>query len=311
MAMAGPRRIVAVGWRGLVVVSDDRGSSWRQAQVGVSVDLTSVCFTNPQHGWAAGADGVLLESMDGGLSWQKRFDGHLAARGMVEKYQALAAARPGDKAAGDALVESQAYVKEGPGRPILDVAFEDERTGYAVGAYGIAFRTTDGGKHWEPILDLLANPNGYHLYAIGMHRGGLFVVGELGTLLLLDRAQDRFVKVPVPYEGTFFTIVSGPQALVVAGLRGNALVSTDGGTTWQKADFAEGLPGSFSSGTVLGDGTLVLATQSGQLFKSTEGGRRFRQLNVKAPMLYSALVDVGGGGLLTAGSRGLRVENLG
>jgi photosystem II stability/assembly factor-like uncharacterized protein len=310
VAKVGNSRIVAAGWRGLVGVSDDAGRSWRQAQVPVSVDLTSILFTSPQHGWAVGMDGVLLESMDGGMSWQKRADGSVTAQWMVDKYQPLATAHPNDKALESALNESRAYVKEGPGRPLLDIAFESEEVGYMVGAYGIAFRTADRGKTWEPMIERVENPNGYHLYDIALHRGNVFICGELGTLLRLDRASDRFVKVALPYDGTLFTLVSTQEVLVVAGLRGNALVSHDEGRSWERSNFAGSLPGSFSSGVSVGGSGIVLATQSGQIYRSTDGGRQFRSQPIKSPMLYSALLDRGTDSLVTAGSRGLRIETL-
>jgi photosystem II stability/assembly factor-like uncharacterized protein len=310
VAKAGPGRLVAAGWRGLVAVSTDAGRTWRQAKVPVSVDLTCLSFTSPQRGWAAGADGVLLESSDGGMTWQKRGDGNLMARWMVERYQARATANPGDTAISAALNESRAYQREGPGRPFLDIAFEGEQLGYLVGAYGIAFRSGDGGATWDPIFDRIDNPNGYHLYALAQHRGEIFIAGELGTLLRLDRARDRFVKVATPYEGTFFTLVATGEALLAAGLRGNAYVSHDGGRSWDRSDFGGALPGSFSSGTVAGSKDIVLGTQSGQVFHSRDAGRRFQPVGVKAPMLYSALLVPEAGRLLTAGSRGVRVEAL-
>jgi photosystem II stability/assembly factor-like uncharacterized protein len=244
------------------------------------------------------------------MTWQKRFDGIQAARAMVDKYQSMAAANSADKAIEAALGESRAYAREGPGRPFLDAAFEGGGGGYLVGAYGIAFRTTDGGKTWDPLFERIDNPNGYHLYAIAQHRGEMFIAGELGTLLRLDRARDRFVKVTTPYEGTFFALVSTDEAVVAAGLRGNAFVSHDAGRTWGRSDFSGALPASFSAGTVLGDGGIVLATQSGQIFLSRDGGRRFKQQEARSPMLYSAIVESGAGRLLTTGPRGVRFESL-
>src|SRR4051794_13611808 len=50
---AGPR-LVAVGERGTVLLSDDAGASWRQAPVPVQVTLTTVRFIDERTGWAAG-----------------------------------------------------------------------------------------------------------------------------------------------------------------------------------------------------------------------------------------------------------------
>ena len=50
VALAG-RRIVTVGERGIVLLSDDRGANWRQVPVPVSVSLTAVRFVNEKTGW--------------------------------------------------------------------------------------------------------------------------------------------------------------------------------------------------------------------------------------------------------------------
>ena len=58
LAVAG-KRLVAVGDRGIVVLSDDRGASWTQAEhVPSQALLTGVCFLDPQHGVAVGHDEV-------------------------------------------------------------------------------------------------------------------------------------------------------------------------------------------------------------------------------------------------------------
>jgi photosystem II stability/assembly factor-like uncharacterized protein len=59
IARAG-KRLVAVGERGIVVLSDDDGATWRQASVPVSVTLAAVQFPTPTQGWVVGHYGVVL-----------------------------------------------------------------------------------------------------------------------------------------------------------------------------------------------------------------------------------------------------------
>ncbi len=47
-------RLVAVGERGIVLLSDDAGLNWKQVDVPVSVTLTGVQFVSPMKGWAIG-----------------------------------------------------------------------------------------------------------------------------------------------------------------------------------------------------------------------------------------------------------------
>ena len=69
-------RLVAVGERGLIIVSDDDGRNWQQAAVPVSATLTAVSFPTPDKGWAVGHAGIILHRDDGGSSWHLQFDGN-------------------------------------------------------------------------------------------------------------------------------------------------------------------------------------------------------------------------------------------
>lgn len=66
-AMAGERVVVA-GVRGTILYSDDQGLHWQQASVPVTVSLTAMCFADATHGWAVGHRGVILATLDGGLT---------------------------------------------------------------------------------------------------------------------------------------------------------------------------------------------------------------------------------------------------
>jgi photosystem II stability/assembly factor-like uncharacterized protein len=305
---AGASRLVAAGWRGVIVVSDDEGKSWKQAAVPVREDLTALSFPTATHGWAAGNEGVLLETTDGGLHWSKRLDGRDAARLMVDKYTDLAAKAPDDKVLAAALKESIGYLAQAPARPFLDIAFENEQTGFVVGTYGMLFRTTDAGKTWEPWLDRADNPNGYNIYAVRIAGGEVFLAGELGLALRLDRSQQRFVKLTTPYEGSFFTLTGKAPALIAAGLRGNALRSVDAGKSWQRVEFTASSPTTFSGAALMPDGNVVLVTLSGQVFVSEDGGQRFRVVSPKVPMRYSGVTAAGSHAVVVVGIQGIRTE---
>src|SRR4051795_11230597 len=109
-------RIVAPRQQGHVVFSDDKGKTWTQAEVPVSSDLTALSFPTPQRGWAVGHDGVVLATTDAGATWTRQLDGRGIKAGM-----------PLDQIS------------------LLDVWFDDEKSGTAVGAFGLILRTTDGG----------------------------------------------------------------------------------------------------------------------------------------------------------------------
>ncbi|MES2153394.1 MAG: YCF48-related protein [Pseudomonadota bacterium] len=296
LAPAG-QRLMAAGQRGHILYSDDGGARWQQAKVPVSSDLVAVHFPSAHKGWAVGHDGVVLHSEDGGASWSRQLDGIQAARLIIAQ-----------GASATLVEEARAVLAHGPDKPFLDVFFQDEQRGFVVGAFNQIFATTDGGRNWTPWQARVDNPKGFHLNAIGQVGGRLYIVGEQGLVLRLSGDQSRFEALPTPYKGSFFGLTGHGEALVVYGLRGNALRSLDQGKSWAKID--TGLQSGLTAGCVTADGRLLLFGQGGQVLASADDGATFRKLAAIKPGATSAALATANGQLVLAGMRGLRVEAL-
>ena len=285
LARAGSR-IVAVGQRGHVVLSDDNGTTWRQAKVPVSSDLVAVTFPTPTRGWAVGHDGVVLRTQDAGATWSPQLDGRVMSKLLGYAHKRLA--------------------EQGAENPFLDVWFADERNGFVIGAFNLILRTEDGGHTWQPWLDRTENAGDLHLYAIRRAGGHLFIAGEQGLLMRLDPAAGRFRAIDVPYKGTFFGIVGDESSVVVFGLRGNAFRSTDGGKTWTKVE--TGVQVGLTAG-LHSNGRLVLVSQAGHVLASRDGAA-FAPVKVERTTPATAVVDSGPDAVVIAGPRGLRTQSL-
>lgn len=304
VAVAGDR-IVAVGPRGHIVVSTDAGATWQQSVVPVSSDLTAVYFPSAKIGWAVGHDGVVLASSDGGMTWTKQLDGRDVNRLVLADIQAKLAADPASTLLQGLATEAERNEALGPDKPFLDVWFENDTTGYVVGAYGLLLKTEDGGKSWQSWFDRQENPRLMNLYSIRPAAGALYIAGEGGTVLRLDPASQRFVAAPVDYAGTLFGVVDAGGAVLVFGLRGNAFRSIDGGSTWMKVDAQ--LPASIVAGTSLAPGTVVLADQGGRLAVSSDGGVTFGLIPQTRHLPLTSITHAGAGRLAGTGPFGAMV----
>ncbi|MDF1552253.1 MAG: YCF48-related protein [Deferrisomatales bacterium] len=308
---AAGQRLIAVGERGVVVLSDDGGQTWRQAQVPTSVSLTGVAFPTPKQGWAIGHAGIVLHTEDGGETWTKQLDGVVAARLALEAAEANAQrVGPDDEEAQRHLEAAQYLVDDGPDKPFLDLAFEDEQHGFVVGAYNLIFRTDDGGRTWQPWLDRVDNPMGLHFYAIQIVGSSVYLAGEQGLFLRSTDAGEHFERRETPYEGTYFAVMGNEQGeLLLAGLRGNAYWSADGGETFQLSQVP--IPVSFSAIARDGGGTLYFANQAGLLLVSHDGGRTLIPLNAPHLPPLASLMAAGPDHLLTVGWGGVIPVPLG
>jgi len=302
-------RLVAVGQRGFILYSDDWGDSWQQASVPVRSTLLTSYFVNAQKGWAAGHDGVVLHSSDGGETWTRQLDGYEAVDNGIEHYRSLLADDPENETYQAMMDEMMFASEQGADRPFFCIWFENEQSGFVLGAYSMSMRTTDGGASWEPAFLNHADFRFRHFFDYEITPDKRYVVGEMGLVWIQDQPQTVMRSAKLPYDGSMYTIVSTSAGeLIVAGLRGNAFRSADRGETWT----AVNLPTSASvvDSIRLGDGRIVLATQAGALLLSNDDGQSFDNLATDTLFPVSAIEEGHPGEVVVVGLGGVRVVKL-
>ena len=315
-------RIVAVGEQGHALWSDDNGQSWTQAEVPVSLALTSVTFAGNGSAWATAHDGYLLHSDDRGETWTVKLSGSDVASlsvGAIEaQVQALEAEL--EEASDDtledlewaldeasfALEEAVLAVDEGMTTPLLKVWFDGD-LGYALGAYNVFLQTSDGGATWQAHSDRLDNPDKYHLYAMTRSSAGtLLVAGEAGTLLRSLDGGTTWERIESPYPGSFFgSVATADGSLLIFGLRGNVFRSTDEGANWTSV--ANGDNRTLMCGAANDDGTVVLAGAAGSVLYSSDNGANFTVVPTEGNRVYSDVLATADGRLLLVGFGGVSI----
>ena len=291
LAAAG-KRLVAVGDRGVIVFSDDKGESWVQARaVPSQALLTGVCFFDSTHGVAVGHDLVVLTTADAGRTWQL------------------------------------AHFDPTAQRPLLDVWCGAGGHAIAVGAYSAQLVSDDAGAHWSerkfaplpPAAAPGAKPDaadpdagsdgGFHLNRIVAASGSrLYIAGEAGHLYRSDDAGFTWRQLNSPYEGSFFGVLplSG-DVLLAFGLRGSLYRSENAGVSWQKLD--SGTLAMLDGATRMGESGVVIVGLGGVVLTSPDG--RTYPLDQQADHAdLSAVLVVGDERLVTAGVAGVRTIPL-
>jgi photosystem II stability/assembly factor-like uncharacterized protein len=289
LAFAGDR-LVAVGERGHVLLSDDQGASWSQAKsVPTRVMLTAVFFVDSQYGWAVGHDETIINTADGGETWTRS---HFAP-------------------------EAQ--------QPLLDLWFANRVSGIAVGAYGAYFTTNDGGRHWasakfapprapathdgEPAPAEEDIPPDYHLNRIVGVGSRLYVAAEGGQLYRSDDRGASWRVLPSPYEGSFFGLVPiRGEGLLAFGLRGHLFRSADAGETWHALE--SHTTAMLTDGVAVNDLRVVIGGLAGVLLVSGDAGETFRLTQQDDRKGLSAVLPGAAGTVVVAGEGGVRTIRL-
>ena len=328
------KRLVCVGQFGTILYSDDNGKSWEQASVPVSTDLVAVHFPTTKKGWAVGHDGVVLHSSDAGVTWIKQFDSRSVGQTLAKFY---AEHPPKNLPGGDEALELfMSDVEmfnlppgEGSNKSFLDVFFVNENDGFIVGTFGLIFRTADGGISWDPWLHRTDNTRILHMYSIEAIGNEIFIAGEQGLIMKLDRESLHFREIKTPYSGTYFGLIGKPGIVIAFGMRGNVYRSIDNGDSWEKIEAQVSGPGvyvqvrgstesiidkSIQSGitgaTIIDDGSIILVSQGGDLLLSKNNGKSFKALELESPFLAAAVESIDKKTVILAGFHGLMLTSL-
>ena len=290
---------VVVGERGHVIVAENDGE-FVQKQLPLAATLTAV-ETVGDNIWVAGHDATIMHSADRGTTWQ---------------------------------VQMHEPELE---RPFLDILFFDDQHGVASGAYGLFYRTRDGGATWESEQHAsLLNPIDIeyleeikledeafyleelnsilpHINRLRFADGQLFAAGETGLLALSNDNGQNWQRFEIDYFGSFFDIETiGDDQLLAAGLRGT-LYSKVGENDWQRIDscttatlnsIVTDVDGSL---LVLGNNGAIVELDKNALANNTlscsEGTVSFTQLTSKSAI---ATAIQQGDGLVAITSDGLQ-----
>lgn len=268
-------QIIAGGDHGIVVKSNDAGTTWTiiskgQFTSGQSGDITSTVLVDGTTAYACTPSSI-LKSTNGGINWK---------------------------------VQSSAYFSA--------LSFVDSKLGYAVGINGRISKTADGGTTWTAQTSSVTK---YLVSADFVNSEIGYVGGELGTLLktsngganwskqtsgtLHDIISIRFTdattgyaltKSSGSYNGSVIKTTDGganwkqvrstgalgmqvyhPDTIYLVGTNGNFVYSYDGGTSWTTK--STGVTKNLTS-VLFTDGNFGVAVgDEGTIVKTTDGGK--------------------------------------
>jgi photosystem II stability/assembly factor-like uncharacterized protein len=261
-AAGAGQRMVTVGDRGVILLSDDQGKTWRQAQeVPTRATLTAVFAVDEKNLWAVGHWGVILKSVDGGEHWSLNHSD-------LERDQ-----------------------------PIFTVWFADAQHGVVAGLFSLLMVTDDAGLTWTSVKLPVASDkvksdlNLFQLFSarVGNGAGDVWLAAEQGMVYHSADHGHSWDVVATGNIGTFWSgLVLADGALLVGGLEGKMFKSTDHGKTWKL--LANELKSSVTSLLLLPNGDVLALALDGISGVSKDGGEHFELRPVLDSRSFTAAV---------------------
>lgn len=239
----------------VILKTVDSGLTWQ------SMDTTSlyikgayydVHFKNDNEGFIAGTKLTVFKTMDGGQSWKETYIENYPLVGYHAPFRAIHFVdQLGFAAGGEEFDKGVIYKTVNGGETwkmiseydfeIRDIAFADEKVGYACG-YGTILLTEDGGNTWSP-----ADIKGEFFTSVHViNTSTALVCGYNGNIFKTTDEGVTWKKVlkgnkVLPQKRlhlnkiTFFDSANG----VAVGENGYILRTTDGGESWSKGETFE------------------------------------------------------------------------
>ncbi|HIQ11585.1 MAG TPA: DNRLRE domain-containing protein [Caldilineales bacterium] len=156
LACADAATCIAVGEKGLFLITRDSGVAWHQEILDGEPDLFGVSVNSRGLALAVGAQGAVFRTEDYGSAWEAATaptQASLHDAWVLEDGRAWAVGDGGvilHSENGGRTWRTQA---SGVELPLYAVQFLDAQTGYAAGEKGTLLKTLDGGASWMPVAN--------------------------------------------------------------------------------------------------------------------------------------------------------------
>lgn len=189
-------KILAVGVHGIILASNDMGSTWTQAEKVPFINtLTAVQCVSESQCWAIGHDLTILHSIDGGKNWNIQYQ--------------------------DPDFDA----------PFLSIHMTDYLNGIVVGAFGKSLTTNNGGENWVStiVTDDAYEPHLNSVYASNTMKSKngtnlMFVAGEIGQVHISSDEGLSWNMVDTEYFGSLWGGISIDQKRkLLLGMAGKVL----------------------------------------------------------------------------------------
>ncbi len=241
---------------------------WARQKSGTLAWLHAVYFLDRSRGWAAGGNGALLATTDGGATWQVM-------------------RRPAEDA-------------------LHDVYFSDAKNGWLVCERSIyllkakdeprtyLLRTTDGGATWKRVNVIGSDVDARLVRAVFTSGGRGWAFGEEGVLYTTHDGGATWARQRVPTRHLLLggTFIDDDQGWLV-GTGATILQTSDGGETWRAGKVMDFAGVRFNATSFVNSRQGWAVGSEGHVFATVNGGLTWRaqESNVNTDLLDVKFLD--------------------
>ena len=248
-------------------------SAWFTQNSGVSSTLSSVYFTSPNVGYAAGDNGVILKTVDKGASWSRLNTGvnnNLYSVRFINIQKGFACGDNIILKTVDGGLTWQSYTN-GISSSLKSIYMLDENTAYAVGYGGLIFKTVNGGAEWNIILSS-ENSGFTSIYFLNSNTG--YVTGIAGKYLKTIDGGLTWNAKPTDASKNFYSVqfLNQNVGYITGGwVNSTVMKSVNGGESWDNL-FSGATGVRLFSGSFIDEYNGYVCGRYGTIMKTIDAG---------------------------------------
>jgi photosystem II stability/assembly factor-like uncharacterized protein len=269
-------------------------SQWNSQTSGITSYLTSLYFFNQSTGWAAGDQGKILKTTNGGTNWT------LQTSGVSHNFNRIqfVDANSGWTSGGSFSIMRTTnggvnWVEHNTGSTVgLYIFFADVSSGWGVGANGTIYKTTNSGVNWSQQISGVTN----YLTSIYFTNNNTGWAGGFEGKILYTTNGGTNWSQQTSGTGTEFFSIFFANSLTgwAVGGAGNMRRTTNGGSNWTAmiSPTGEDLLSVFFTGSSTG----WVAGSNGKMIATTNGGANWSQQTVPVNASLNSVYFIGTSG---------------
>jgi len=273
-------------------------SAWELIKLDSDKNLNSITFLNDYKGYIAGDSGLVMQSLDGGRTWDKissQFkNGFNSICSNDNKLFVVGSAGfIGVLNNGSKQIKK---INSNTTETLFKIYFKNTNTGFIVGSNGLILKSYDGGLTWQRIQSNV-NENLFSISFADSKNG--IVVGWNGTILKTNDSGESWQKQNINFKSYLKDVLFVNEFLgIIAGGEGKMFRTENGGDSWDEIDV--GSNSGLYKVSFDNNAEGIVLSNRGEIFFSYDTGKTWTKKTVGQPLVLNDIVQLNSGNFIIA-----------
>ena len=277
-------------------------SDWELMKHETNGNLNAIAFVDDYKGYIVGDSGLVMQSTDGGVSWNKinnKYKNNFNSISIADSKLFLV----GSSGFIGYLNKSSNEINKiisSTLETLFKIYFINNFTGIIVGSSGLILKTDDGGLTWRKVQSNIKQ----NLFSIGFadSQNGI-IVGWNGTILKTDNGGVTWKKKQVKFKSYFKDVLFVNEFLgFIVGGDGSVLRTENGGDDWDEV-LIDSKSGLYKIGFDNNSEGIILSNR-GEIFFSNDAGKNWNKKLIGKPVGLTDIYKLNSGNFIVTANNG-------